>query len=111
MLATTAGVAAHADCLWAARLSAASTSGATGAARPPAWRAEPQRPAMTPAAWPRGPRDPPRPPRNRIVPSVRNGPAALGPRYPRPGEAARTCDACRGLIPPDFSDNLDILDV
>jgi len=33
MLATTAGVAAHADCLWAARLSAASTSGATGAAQ------------------------------------------------------------------------------
>jgi len=33
MLATTAGVAAHADCLWAARLSAVGTSGATGAAR------------------------------------------------------------------------------
>ncbi len=71
MLATTAGAAAHSDCLWAARLSAASMSGATEAARPPAWWAEPQRSAMTPAAWPRGPRDPPRPPRNRIVPSVR----------------------------------------
>jgi len=33
MLATTAGVAAHSDCLWAARLSAASTSGATEAAQ------------------------------------------------------------------------------
>jgi len=33
MLATTAGVAAHADCLWAARLSAVSTSGATEAAQ------------------------------------------------------------------------------
>ncbi|MGO8902552.1 MAG: hypothetical protein ACLQU5_30040 [Isosphaeraceae bacterium] len=33
MLATTAGLAAHAGCLWAARLSAASTSGATGAAQ------------------------------------------------------------------------------
>ena len=33
MLATTAGVAAHAGCLWAAHLSAASTSGATEAAQ------------------------------------------------------------------------------
>jgi len=33
MLATIAGVAVHADCLWAACLSAASTSGATEAAQ------------------------------------------------------------------------------
>jgi len=71
MLATTAGVAAPAGCLWAARLSAAGGSGATEAVQATRMAAEPQRPAMTPAAWPRGPGDPPRPPRNRIVPSVR----------------------------------------
>jgi len=27
----------------------------------------------------------------------RAGRLALGPMYPRPGEAARPCDACRGL--------------
>jgi hypothetical protein len=71
MLATTAGVAAHTDCLWAARLSAASTSGATEAAQATRMAGRAGTAGMTPAAWPYGPRDLPRPPRNRIVPSVR----------------------------------------
>ena len=71
MLATTAGVAAHAGCLWAARLPAVSTSGATGTASATrmagraataghdAGRVAPRAQGPTPAS------------RNRIVPSVR----------------------------------------
>src|SRR5271165_2887681 len=54
---------------------------------------------MTPAAWPRGPRDPFRPPRNRIGPSVRGrGRLAWGPRYPRPGEAAGAGEEVAGTV-------------
>ena len=71
MLATTAGVAAHAGCLWAARLPAASTSGATEAVQSTSTAGRAATAGMTPAAWPRGPRDPPRPSQNWIDPSVR----------------------------------------
>src|SRR5271157_2991277 len=89
------------------RLSAAGTSGATEAAQA-ASTADRAATAGHDAGRvaPRA-QGPPRPPRNRIAPSVRNGPAALGPRYPRPGEAARTCDACQGLVSLDFSELLN----
>jgi len=60
-------------------------AGPPGRRRPPAPRAKPERPAMTPAAWPRGPRDPPGPHATGLSRAFEGGPAALGPRYPRPG--------------------------
>src|SRR5271157_5717441 len=85
-------------------------AGPPGRLRPPAGRAEPQRPAMTPAAWPRGPRDPPRPARNRIVPSVRGQgrlPWGRG-SHGLVGGCADLVGICQGLIPLDFSEILDI---
>ena len=100
---------AYAGCLWAARLSAASTNGATGAAqaasngglsrngRHDAGRVAPRAQGLTPGPHATG-----------LSRAYKGGLAALGPRYPRPGEVARTCDACRGLIPPNFSESLNI---
>ena len=78
--------------------------------RPPAWRAEPERPDDAGRVAPRaqGPTPAPTQPTG-LARAFEGGPAALGPRYPRPGEAARICDACRGLIPLDFSEILGIL--
>src|SRR5271157_6435719 len=79
---------------------AASTAGRAATAGHDAGRVAPRAQGPTPGPHVTG-----------LSRACEGGPAALGPRYPRPGEAARTCDACRGLIPPDFSDSLDILDV